>query len=152
MINPLSNRPIFYRLDGTEIVPFSDFLEYLNYMKEIGEVNTPVKKSEIAGFVVSTVFLGQDTNPFHPVPVLFETMIYKKDGHFLNFMRRCCTYKESLEQHKEGCLFVTAIYSNPDGLKKSNLKVTVAGHIEYNKTGAMINRLIKKPKFYFNAI
>jgi len=49
--------------------------------------------------LVSTVFLAQDHNFGHGVPLLFETMVF--GGNHNDYMRRYETIEEALEGHEE---------------------------------------------------
>lgn len=55
--------------------------------------------NEIGDMRVSTVFLGVNLNMFGARPILFESMVFDKEGHGLRTLR-ASTKKVALEQHQ----------------------------------------------------
>jgi hypothetical protein len=43
-------------------------------------MNCRVGYNEVSGFIVSTVFLGINHNPFGGRPLFFETMVFRQDA------------------------------------------------------------------------
>lgn len=94
-----SDKPIFYILKGKKPVPVHD-IRGMAAMETLRDANCRVDSSLFHGYWVSTVFLGVDHSFGRSSrPVLFETMLFDKNGESLN-MRRCSTWDEAVEQHK----------------------------------------------------
>lgn len=70
--------PEHYMLIDEQIVPCDDYEKWINWFSKVS--NRKIALDETKRFVISTVFLGYDhnTNPVNPVPVLFETMVFKQ--------------------------------------------------------------------------
>ncbi len=69
-----------------------------------------VRKTDIDGMRVSTVFLGLDHSFSEGDPLLFETMVFDKDfkldsapDDVPDIMLRCSTWEQALVQHQEAC-------------------------------------------------
>ena len=60
-----------------------------------------VSKTIHGDYRVSTVFLGLHYgDPFNMIrPIVFETMIFKKEGGTLHYMTRCCTWRQARGMH-----------------------------------------------------
>lgn len=87
-----------YILDGKIPKPVSDLMEWAKWFET---ADRTVRKTEIGGVNVSTVFLGVDHSFEHYgkfEPILFETMIFggKHDGH----MERYRTWDEAEIGHE----------------------------------------------------
>lgn len=61
--------------------------------------NRIVKQEAVGKYFVSTVFLGIDHSIGGGRPILFETMVFQKDGASLG-QDRYCTWGEALTGHK----------------------------------------------------
>ncbi len=61
-----------------------------------------VAQSEVNGKRVSTVFLGIDHSFGAGPPLLFETMIFGKDGDD-EYQDRCSTWEEAEVMHAKAC-------------------------------------------------
>ena len=70
--------PEYYMLIDEKIVPCDDYKKWRLWFYNLS--NRRIALDETKRFVISTVFLGIDhnTNPVNPVPVLFETMVFKQ--------------------------------------------------------------------------
>lgn len=99
-------RPYYYILNEDHSVRATENLvEWSKFFSTPG--SRTVKKEQIGEYLVSTVFLGTDHNwGWGEEPLLFETMIFKDD---LNYQRRCTTWEQALEMHKEAVAFVKDI-------------------------------------------
>lgn len=99
----MSKRPIFYILKGKRVVPATDLLKWTEYFES---ADRTIKRTQIYGITISTVFLGIDHGfRIKPsLPVLFETMIF--GGRYDQYQERCCTYNQALVQHEEACELV----------------------------------------------
>lgn len=94
-------RPVYYKLDGKDIVPVADVMEWA---KEF-EKNRIVRQTERNGILVSTVFLGIDHGWMSEgPPIVFETMIFHRGDNGDGYQERCATYDEAIEQHEKACL------------------------------------------------
>ena len=60
-----------------------------------------VAKTQIDGFMVSTVFLGLDHAFDEGPPMLFETMVFSNRGG--DYQERCSTYEQAEEMHERIC-------------------------------------------------
>lgn len=67
--------PLYYRLDGHRVVACADVLEWARWFETATEERT-VAQTTVGSLMVSTVFIGLDSNPLGPVPVLFETKVF----------------------------------------------------------------------------
>lgn len=85
----------FYRLDNG-VVRETDVDGYIEQYKN--DESRRVAKDEVAGVVVSTVFLALDHGwTGKGPPVLFETMIF--GGEHDGYQERCCTLSEAIQMH-----------------------------------------------------
>lgn len=65
---------------------------------------------------VSTVFLGLDHNHLNDGPaLLFETMIFPEGSYAEMYQRRCSTWEEAEEMHKEAVLYQLGKELSDDG-------------------------------------
>ena len=64
-----------------------------------------VKRDEIGGILVSTVFLGLDHAWDSDIPVLWETMIF--GGEHDQYQERYTSYEDALEGHKKALTLIT---------------------------------------------
>jgi hypothetical protein len=64
-----------------------------------------VAKSEINDNRISTVWLGLDHNYFGGPPLVFETMVFDKDGKDI-YMDRYTTWQEAEEGHQRAVEWV----------------------------------------------
>ena len=60
-----------------------------------------VRRKEINGWVISTVFLPVDHSYDGGEPILFETVIFKPNGEN-DHMMRCGTHRRALKMHQDG--------------------------------------------------
>ena len=96
-----SDKPIFYILKGKKPVPVHDMSDMSAFAEMDRSEKWRVDSSIFHGYWISTVFLGVDHGfGLTDKPVLFETMLFDKEGGPLD-MRRCCTWEEAVEQHKD---------------------------------------------------
>lgn len=70
--------PEYYMLIDEKIVPCDDYKKWRLWYRKFS--NRKIALHETKRFVISTIFLGTDhnTNPANPVPILFETMVFKQ--------------------------------------------------------------------------
>lgn len=99
----------YYILDGREIKKV-DLMTWARWL-ETNRDDKIVKQEDVGNFWVSTVFLGLDHNWGDGPPILFETMVFKRDADGkVGFCEvhgdRCCTYDEAEEMHKQCCAYV----------------------------------------------
>jgi hypothetical protein len=99
---------LFYTLDDKKN-PVACTLETWGTMYENPEFKR-VAFDEVDGLDISTVFLGIDHNHFGGLPILFETMVFDKQGDTL-FQDRYHTWDEAVKGHentkewvKNGCI------------------------------------------------
>lgn len=64
-----------------------------------------LKRDEIGGILVSTVFLGLDHAWDSDIPVLWETMIF--GGEHDQYQERYTSYKDALEGHEFALTLIT---------------------------------------------
>ena len=64
-----------------------------------------VKRDEIGGILVSTVFLGLDHAWDSDIPVLWETMIF--GGEHDQYQERYTSYEDALEGHEFALTLIT---------------------------------------------
>ncbi len=85
----------YYDRDGDEITQTEWFSKIQDYGYKI------VRKTEIMGLEVSTVWLGIDSSLGGTVPVIFETMVFGADEDTVwdDFQARYCTEEEALKDH-----------------------------------------------------
>ena len=90
-----------YRLEGKIPVPCETEQEYT---QSFAMEKRRVAETEVGDVGVSTVFLVID-HSYNPdsTPVLFETMIFGKDGDS-EYCERYCTWDEAVEGHKKACV------------------------------------------------
>ncbi len=98
---------LFYTLDDHKN-PVPCTLETWGSMYQNPEFKR-VAFDEVDGFDISTVFLGIDHNHFGGRPILFETMVFNKQGDDV-FQDRYHTWDEAVKGHentkewvKNGC-------------------------------------------------
>ena len=94
----------YYILNGHEIVPCEDVLEWAKWFEK---ADRHVGYDEKKDIQVSTVFLGTDHNfGSKGLPILFETMVFggEHDGE----QERYSTWKEAEAGHKKMCEIVFA--------------------------------------------
>lgn len=84
-----------YILDGKTPKLIDDFMEWAKYYETADRI---VKKTEVLGCEVSTVFLGIDHAYFGGPPILFETMIF--GGEHNEFQERYSTWEEAEAGHQ----------------------------------------------------
>jgi len=104
MVNWDEYRPRYYRLVGTLVVPIDDMMEWARAY----EYDSPVRRDEIEGSVISTIFLGLDHSlSFHKdhEPIVFETMIFPT-ALWDHYQTRCSSYEEALAMHQRACNLV----------------------------------------------
>ena len=88
----------YYKLGPNhEIIPVYDVLEWGEWFESMD--NRRVAETDVAGFHVSTVFLGLDHGLLDDArAVLFETMVFDGDWSDVR-CERCCTWAEAERQH-----------------------------------------------------
>lgn len=86
---------------------------YNNFSRIEGSSN-PIKKDLIEDFEISTIFLGLVTEFREGNPVIFETMMFKKNIPIPMLEYRCCTYKEAIDFHN---IIFNLFLDNRDVLK-----------------------------------
>ena len=86
-----------YVLMGQSAVPEPDLLKWAEWFQTANRV---VKRTEVPGGLISTVFLGVDHNfQGGGPPILFETMTLA-DGESAGY-KLCSTWSEAEKQHDE---------------------------------------------------
>ena len=83
-----------YILVGREPVPEPDLLKWAKWFETADRI---VRRDEIDGVRISTVFLGLDHAFSGGVPLLFETMIF--GGEHDGYQTRAHTWDEAVAQH-----------------------------------------------------
>lgn len=83
-----------YILVGREPVPEPDTLKWGKWFETADRI---VRRDEIDGVTISTVFLGLDHAFGGGVPLLFETMIF--GGEHDGYQTRAHTWDEAVAQH-----------------------------------------------------
>lgn len=89
---------MYYKLDENKQTVPCDLAEWSNMVED--PEGRHVDWIEIDGHNISTVFLGLDYNYFGDRPLIFETMIFGKDGDAI-YMTRASTWDEAKEQHEK---------------------------------------------------
>ncbi len=84
-----------YKLEGHEVVPVDDLLEWGSWFET---ANRHVGLDIFGDVRVSTVFLGLDHNFGNGEPLLFETMVF--GGPLDGEQERYCTWDEAEAGHK----------------------------------------------------
>ncbi len=98
-------------------VPCNDTLTWAKWMEWAD--NRRVARTEINGYTISTVFLALDHNFSGGPPLLFETMIIKASGEFLDYQERYSTWKEAIDGHNQACY---AAETNPEYLETGEIE------------------------------
>jgi hypothetical protein len=87
------------------VLPEPDLLKWARWF-ETGDRRVALTKLERPDgeYNVSTVFLGLD-HAWSPLgryapPLLFETMVFKQDGEWLDIQERCSTWDQAIAQHE----------------------------------------------------
>lgn len=100
-----------YILVDREPVPVDDIFEWSRFMEGPIE-NRRVACTEVGSYVVFTSFLGIDHNFLafgeEHVPILFETMIRREGGEWLDYQERYATWAEAEEGHVRAIAFAVA--------------------------------------------
>lgn len=107
---------MFYILDENKNVKKASHDEYMDWMISLNNAVTyRVDETffeidgDPKGMCVSTVFLGFDHGVFQKdEPIVFETLVF--GGQMDEFMRRCSTWEDALEMHRETVAMVKATY------------------------------------------
>jgi hypothetical protein len=95
-----------YILDEDHNVVEAELMEWARFFEDFS--NRLVRKSEVRGKIVSTVFLGIDHSftEYGP-PLVFETMVFPGTGSYLEEdVRRYATWDEAVTGHTEMCAMV----------------------------------------------
>lgn len=86
-----------------EVVPEYDLLAWARWIETAKEKRI-LKRDQIGDLLVSTVFLGLDYDFTHTKPILWETMVFKKNGKSDDdYFSRYSTKEEALKGHEENC-------------------------------------------------
>lgn len=100
MIGPFG-RAMHWTLDGQTPKPCADLLEWAVWFAEADRAvrRTEVHNPQAAPVIVSTVFLGLDSN-YHDdgPPILFETMVF--GGRLDEAQHRYATWDEAVAGHE----------------------------------------------------
>ena len=88
-----------YRLVGHTPVPCQNHKEWA---QTFGKTNRQVGLTHIGDTQISTVFLGLDHSFSwqNGPPILFETMVFTKNGTLDYDYERCSTWAEAEQQHQ----------------------------------------------------
>lgn len=75
---------------------------------------TTIQSEDGKEYRVSTVFLGLDHRFFSNdgMPILFETMIFVKDGNSLDYQERYSTWDEAEKGHEEAIKYLKELLTN----------------------------------------
>jgi hypothetical protein len=97
-----------YRLDGHEVVPVDDLLEWCKWMAAGDYI---VKQETIGEYWISTVFLGLDHRLGDGLPLVFETMVFRnqrdEDGSRpIVWCERSSTWDEAEEGQERAAAWV----------------------------------------------
>jgi hypothetical protein len=84
-----------YILDGHEPKPCEDYELWLAW--RVDHPDHHVALDNVGDKIVSTIFVGVSVSVLGP-PLLFETMVFGKDGAALE-QERCATWDEAVAQH-----------------------------------------------------
>ena len=99
-----------YILDGHTPVVEDDVLAWGKWSRT---ADRTVKKDDVGDYFVSTVFLGLDHAFGGGEPLLFETMIFKKEDGKVNYRDVYCdrysTWEEAEEGHKKALKFAKTL-------------------------------------------
>lgn len=91
---------MFYTLDENKNVIPCDITEWQKYYNPLEEQKDKrVGHDKFNDMFISTVFLGLDHNYFGGVPIVFETMVFDKDGNDI-YQERYHTWEEAVNGHK----------------------------------------------------
>lgn len=98
---------MFYYLNEDKTCTRCDLKTWSNQFEELRKHHKHhVSEDEIDGFLISTVFLGNNHNFFGGPPLLFETMVFKGDSGHDIYMNRYTTWAEAEEGHKKAIQWV----------------------------------------------
>lgn len=89
---------IYYILKDKKAVPTKDLLEWVKMFEDTK--SRIVKQEECKAHRISTVFLGIDHNWVGTDPLLFETMVFDKNGNEV-YCDRCSTWDEAELMHEK---------------------------------------------------
>ncbi|NUX58706.1 hypothetical protein [Paraburkholderia youngii] len=130
----MRERPLYWRLnDDKSVSPIHGRLNeepVLEWARELEKFdNRQLARDDIAGCMVSTIFLGIDHGYGRGEPVLFETMAFSSatkpltyggrtsDVHEELEQRRYCTYAEAMAGHAEVCAEIRKTVAQLNRLK-----------------------------------
>lgn len=97
-----------YILDGKTPVA-ADLMTWARWLES---AERHVAKDNVAGHLISTVFLGLDHRFGDGPPLLFETMVFKDGSSCEDWCERCSTWDEAVAMHERGCEFVRSKLTN----------------------------------------
>lgn len=109
-------RPSRFILVDNRVVPEPDLMKWAKWMED---TDRAVKRTEVAGFLVSTVFLGLDHRFVgEGSPLVWETMVFSKEGEAVNYgdldCKRCGgSIEQAREQHARMVTAVRAVAGLP---------------------------------------
>lgn len=87
-----------YILDGKQPVKAKTMGQWVKWFEG---ADRAVRKTDLPGCVVSTVFLGLDHSFVGGEPLLFETMVF--DGPLDGEQDRCSTWEQAEAMHEAMC-------------------------------------------------
>jgi len=107
---PTLTHALFYKLDDSHTpIPVEDPVDWAKWM-ETHKGGRVVDRSEVGGFLVSTVFLGLDhDHTGRAGPILFETMVFRSDkspNQFDTYQERYKTWEEAELGHAQAVEYV----------------------------------------------
>lgn len=90
----------YYTLDKDKnVIPCPAYIPFLFHGTKEYSVGKEILEN---GYFVSTVFLGRNHALFTDEIIIFETMIMKPNGDFLDYQTRCKTWEQALKMHEDG--------------------------------------------------
>lgn len=99
------SRPLYYILKGKEVVPVESVFEMAEFLEK--DDSRRIRRTEIKGVTISTVFLGIDhnfTSDKSSLPIVFETMIF--GGVHDGYQERDAVYDSAIRSHEKACMLV----------------------------------------------
>lgn len=92
----------YYILKGKEVITCNDVMEWANFFRVGKRI---IKQTIVGEKIIGTIFTGLDLSiPFRKYesgPILFETMIFNKNGDIEDLKEQYSTYNEALKGHNK---------------------------------------------------
>lgn len=116
-----------YRLEGREVVECS-LMEWAAWFETASkEDGRRVASDHVAGYWVSTVFLGLDHSPYGQPRELFETAVFNGDDADCEIMGRAAHWDEAQDMHDTVCASLRLLESEAIDVTRAAIATIRAG-------------------------